>query len=726
MDRILIVSNRLPVSVEAGEKDFELKPSVGGLATGLRSFYRKYDSRWIGWPGVPAEVSRELAGLDDGLMKEGCVPVEMSRELLDGYYYGFANRTVWPLFHYFQQFTEYRWELWEAYVEANRRFAEKVIEQARPGDRIWVHDYHLMLLPRMLRERLSDCSIGFFLHIPFPSFELFRLLPWRDRLMDGLLGADLIGFHSYDYARHFLSSVLRLKGYDRSLNYLYADGRQVKVDVFPIGIDYDRFAGAQEEQETTAFREDVHNRMRGRMMILSLDRLDYTKGITHRLEAFDLFLRENPEYRNRVKLVLLVVPSRTKVPQYNRLKTELDRMVGRINSRYSDVTGGPISYMFRSLPFPELAALYGAADVGLVTPIRDGMNLVAKEYVASQTDDPGIVVLSEMAGAAMELSEAIMVNPNNTPQVAEAIREALEMDPDEKCRRMEAMQERIRRYDVIRWANDFMESLEDVRRQQKEEACMEPDEGQLEDLMETCMESRTRLVLLNYDGTLVPPGRDLEQVRPDGDMLDLLQGLRDAPGCQLVLYSGRSRESMEDLFGEEFSMVAEGGFWVRDPGDRWHMIAPLHDAWKEEVRPLMQFYVDRTPGAFMEEKDFSLVWHYRRTEPALAKVRSRELLLSLYAHTASMELDVVEDRRRVEVRNADINKGRAVTHWLERQRWDLIMAAGDDSTDENVYNALPERAYTFRVGPGPTEARFRMTSVDDMRPLLRSVMDCMS
>jgi trehalose 6-phosphate synthase/phosphatase len=725
MDRILIVSNRLPVSVEVGDEGFDLIPSVGGLATGLRSFYRRYDSRWIGWPGVPSEVSRGLEGLRKGLSEQGCVPVEMSSELLDGYYYGFANRTVWPLFHYFQQFTEYRWDLWEAYVEANRRFADRVAEEARPGDGIWIHDYHLLLLPRMLRERLSDVSIGFFLHIPFPSFELFRLLPWRDRLMDGMLGSDLIGFHSYDYARHFLSSVLRLRGYDRYLSSLDVDGRRVKVDVFPIGIDYEKFAGAQAEQETRAFREDVENRMKGRRLILSVDRLDYTKGITHRLEAFDLFLRDNPEYRSRVKLVLLVVPSRTRVPQYNRLKTELDRMVGRINSRYSDVTGGPISYMFRSLPFPELAALYGAADVGLVTPIRDGMNLVAKEYVASQRENHGMVVLSEMAGAAMELSEAIMVNPNNTPQVAGAIREALEMDPGEKRKRIEAMQERIGRYDVIRWAGDFVDSLEEVRRQQREDACAEPGEEDRSELLRTCRESESRLILLNYDGTLVPPGRDLEQVRPDGDMLELLRRLRDAPGSQLVLYSGRRRESMDDLFGEEFSLVAEAGFWVRDPGGRWHMIAPLHDAWKEEVRPLMQFYVDRTPGAFLQEKDFSLVWHCRRTEPELARVRSRELLLSLYAQTASMELDVLEDRRRVEVRNADINKGRAVAHWLERRRWNLIVAAGDDSTDEPVYNALPERAFTFKVGGGPTEARFRVQDTSEIRRLLGELLDCM-
>ena len=725
MDRMLIVSNRLPVSVDTDGDRYTLEPSVGGLATGLRSFYRSYHSLWVGWSGIPSEVSARLDGLESDLREEGCVPVEMTRELLDGYYYGFSNRTVWPLFHYFQQYTEFRWDLWKAYEEANQRFADRLADIAEPGDRIWIHDYHLMLLPRMLRERLPDCSIGFFLHIPFPSFELFRLLPWRDRIMDGLLGSDLVGFHSYDYARHFLSSVLRLRGYDRSLNTLNVDGRQVRIDVFPIGIDYDKFHAAQEDQTTLAFREDVGNRMKDRKLILSVDRLDYTKGITHRLEAFDHFLREHPEYRSRVKLVLLVVPSRTRVPQYNRLKTELDQMVGRINSRYGDVTGGPISYMFRSLPFPELAALYGAADVGLVTPIRDGMNLVAKEYVASQTRDHGMVVLSEMAGAAMELSEAIIVNPNNTPEVAEAIRRALEMDPGEKRRRIEVMQERIRRYDVTRWARDFVESLEDVRRYHLDAARTGMDDQDRRDLMDTCLESRSRLVLLNYDGTLVPSGRDLEQARPGEGLSDLLLRLDRSAGTTLVLFSNRSRKSMDDLFGDRFNLVAEGGFWMREAEGGWKMTAPLHNAWKEDVRPLIQFYVDRTPGAFLEEKDFSVIWHCRRTEPDLARVRTRELLLSLFAQTASMELDVREGRQLVEVRNADINKGRAIQHWLEKQRWDLIVAAGDDTSDEHVFTALPERAYTFRVGSGPTDARFRLGSESEVRALLEKVAGCL-
>lgn len=724
MSRIIIVSNRLPLSIREDSGKFSMEPSVGGLATGLRSFYKDYDSRWIGWPGIPSEVSRGLDGLEEALLEENCIPVEMPQELLDGYYYGFANRTVWPLFHYFQQFTEYSWKLWKAYREANERFAEAILNVAGPEDRIWIHDYHLMLLPGMLKKELPDTSIGFFLHIPFPSFELFRLLPWRDEIIEGILGSDLVGFHSYDYARHFLSSVLRLKGYDQNLNYVTVHGRQVCVDVFPIGIDYDKFSGAQETPEVLEHAEKLDEQLQGRKMILSVDRLDYTKGILHRLRAFELFLRRNPQMVDKVRLALLVVPSRIKVPQYRNLKTELDELVGRINSDHGDVAGGPIAYMFNSLPFPELAALYGKADVGLVTPIRDGMNLVAKEYVASQQIDHGMLVLSEMAGAAMELSESIVVNPNNTPEVADGILKALTMDPEEKKRRISKMQKRLRRYDVVRWAKDFFERLDDMKENREREASNRLTAEEKRQLSKDWENAGSRLILLNYDGTLVPSGMDLEQIRPDAELSVLLDELSDTRGNRLVIFSGRHRDSLEDLFEDgHYDLVAEGGFWIREPGHCWRMLLPFHGNWKKEILPVMRFYEDRTPGAFIEEKDFSLVFHYRRTEPDLAEVRSRELLLALYAQTASMDLDVIKGRNLIEIRNAEINRGRAVQHWLEKKRWDLILAAGDDEPDESVFKALPERAYTFRVGAGNTEARFRLTSVERMRNLLSELRD---
>lgn len=724
MGRIIIVSNRLPVSVETPEEEFRLKPSVGGLATGLRSFYKDYDSRWIGWSGIPSEISSHLDGLEQSLLNENCIQVEMSKKLLDGYYYGFSNRTVWPLFHYFQQFTEYRWELWDAYREANQRFADVVLEHARPGDSIWIHDYHLMLLPGLLKQKLPDSSIGFFLHIPFPSYELFRLMPWREEIMDGILGADLVGFHSYDYARHFLSSAMRLMGYDRSLDQLDVNGRKVCVDVFPIGIDYEKFSGAQETAEVIEKRSELRDRLRDRKLILSVDRLDYTKGIIQRLEAFELFLKKNPEYRNKVRLVLLVVPSRIKVPQYKRLKLELDRMVGRISSEYSDITGGPIAYLYQSLPFPDLAALYGEAEVGLVTPIRDGMNLVAKEYVACQTRDHGMLVLSEMAGAVMELSESIVVNPNNTPQVADAILEAIEMPREEKQRKIETMQKRLRRYNVERWAEDFVESLDRIRDQQRKDAGLDLTKEGRENLLDSFEKAEKSLILLNYDGTLVPSGRNLEQVRPGPKLESILKKLRTSSGTRLVIFSGRRRESLEDLFGgSEFDMVAEGGFWLHEPGSRWRMIAPLSDQWKEAVRPLMEFYENRTPGAFLEEKGFSLLWHYRKTGPDLAEVRSRSLLQDLYDLTGNMDLEVIKGRKLIEVRNSDVSKGRAAQHWLEQDTWDFMLAAGNDLSDECVYHSLPARAFTIRVGSGPTDADSRIRSPEEMRKLLAQMTE---
>ncbi len=722
MSGILIVSNRLPVRVRTEGGGFELEPSVGGLATGLRPFHRRSGSMWVGWPGIPSEEASGLEGLGARLEVEGCVPVDLPRELVDGYYYGFANRTVWPLFHYFQQYTEFDESQWDSYVEANERFADRIAGLASPGQRVWIHDYHLMLLPGMLKARIPDSTIGFFLHIPFPSFELFRLLPWREELVDGLLGADLIGFHSYDYARHFFSTVLRLSGYERTLDTIEVSGRKVSVDVFPIAIDYERFAGSRTNPEVVRSRRRFETGLEGRRMVLSVDRLDYTKGILQRLEAFERFLEENPRYRSEVCLVLLVVPSRTSVPRYAELKLELDRRVGEINSRFGGVAGGPVSYMYRSLPFEELAALYGAAEVGLVTPVRDGMNLVAKEYVACQGEESGVLVLSEMAGAVMELSEALVVNPNDTGRVSRAILEALEMEPAERRRRMELMQRRLRRYDIRRWAGDFMEELERVRRLQSEETVRTLGPDDREELVRSFEGEGRRLVLLDMDGVLVEGRSRRGELELDRELVELVRALRRRRETYPVLLTARDMDEVDEILGElDADVAAEDGAWIHERGGRWRMLAPVQSDWKESIRPLLEFYEDRTPGAHLEERDFSLTWDFSRVEPVLADVRSRKLLQELYDITAAMDLEVVEAAKALVVRNAGLNKGRAALHWLEKTWWDVVVAIAGASTGEDLLARMPERAFTLRVGAGHTAAAKRIASMPEVRELLREL-----
>ncbi|MCD6099749.1 MAG: bifunctional alpha,alpha-trehalose-phosphate synthase (UDP-forming)/trehalose-phosphatase, partial [Candidatus Marinimicrobia bacterium] len=464
---VVVVSNRLPVVISYKRDKLEIKPSPGGLVTGLNSVRKSRGTLWIGWPGLLGLKGDVKSSVYEILRIKDMVPVFLSREEYNRYYEGFSNKTIWPLFHYFTEYAEYEREYWDAYKRVNSKFAEIIIQNSDADSVIWVHDYHLMLLPGLLREANPDSRIGFFLHIPFPSFEIFRLLPWRDEILKGILGADLIGFHTYDYLRHFLSSVKHILGVEHVFNELIIDDRIVKVDTFPLGIDVDRFVHAESDIFVRKNIEKLEKKYSGRKVIISVDRLDYTKGIIQKLSSFDKFLEEYPEYRGKVVLVLIVVPSRWKVEYYRELKEDIDRYVGKINGKYSSVDWSPIQYFYRMFRQDELMSFYKISDIAIVTPFRDGMNLVAKEFIASTWPKGGVLILSEMAGAAIELSEAIIVNPNNVGEIVAAIKSALEMSPVEAKEKAKVMLGKLKRYDVYRWVGDFLDSLDRVKELQK-------------------------------------------------------------------------------------------------------------------------------------------------------------------------------------------------------------------------------------------------------------------
>jgi len=723
MKRLLIVSNRLPVTIEKKQDTHTYKQSVGGLATAIGSFYQEYESVWVGWPGITSDkLSREdRIPVRERLMEEyKNLPVFLSRKDLEHYYHGFSNNTIWPLFHYFTEYTEYDREEWRYYKKVNQEFFDEVMTIALPDDTIWIQDYHLMLLPGMLRRSLPEASIGFFLHIPFPSYEIFRLLPWREEILEGLMGSDLIGFHTYEYARHFLSSVHRLLGYDHSMSTIHTGGRMVKVDIFPIGIDFNKFntAASQPEvkREITKFKKDIE----GRKVVLSVDRLDYSKGLPLRLEAIDTFLREYPEYRKKIIFIQLIVPSREQVDSYQMLKTRVDNLIGHINGHYGRVGWVPIWYFYRSLPFSKLMALYNLADVALVTPVRDGMNLVAKEYVASKRTGKGMLVLSEMAGAAQELGEAIIVNPNDSEDIVRGLKDALEMPEEEKTDRMRSMQKRIEKYNVVRWAQDFFASLDRIKEHQAEMAMKLLTEKARERLLLRYADAKKRLFLLDYDGTLAPIVDRPERARPSAAILEILSALVSDEKNDLVIISGRDRETLDVWLSDlPISFVAEHGAWIKErPGGEWEMIEPLNDDWKEDIYPIFDSFTDRTPGSLVEEKKFSLVWHYRNVTSELANNRVRELVDELTGLTAKMNLQVLEGKKVVEVKNSGINKGRAAQRWLGTDGYDFVMAAGDDWTDEDLFAVLPEDACSIRVGLVATQAAYNLKRQKDIQELL--------
>jgi trehalose 6-phosphate synthase/phosphatase len=723
MRRLVIVSNRLPVSIERRRGKLVFQPSMGGLATGLGSFYKSYNSLWIGWPGVTVNKKDgdDKEVLTERLRSEfQCQPVFLSQSEVDNYYHGFCNKTIWPLFHYFPQYVSYDEAHYKSYERVNRHFCYAVEAVAQPDDIIWINDYHLMLLPRLLRECMPDATIGFFLHIPFPSYEIFHLLPWRKEILEGLLGADLIGFHTYDYAQYFLDNIRSALGYEHTFGQITGDAHTVKVDVFPMGIDYERYARAPHLPEVQKDAARLRKTIGDAKFILSIDRLDYSKGIPQRLEAFGDFLQKNPEYKEKVSLILVAVPSRTQVEHYKLLKSRVDELIGKINGEHGTIGWIPISYLYRSLRFPTLNALYSIADIALITPLRDGMNLIAKEYLASKTDGKGVLILSEMAGAAKELGEAIIVNPNDREEMVEAIETALAMPEDEQRERNSIMQRRLQRYNVTRWAEDFVDRLLATKDQQREMGARMLTSQARQQLIADYHRSKRRLLLLDYDGTLMPFFARPEGAQPTENLIALLTGLGEDPNNLVVIISGRCRATLESwLGGIDLGLVAEHGAWLKEKD--WELLEPFSNDWKEEIKSILEVHMDRTPGSFIEEKECSLVWHYRKADAALASIRARELKDSLLHLTTNLDLGVLEGNKVMEIKHIGINKGRAAQRWLAKEQWDFILAIGDDVTDEDIFGVLPESAYSLKVGLGPSKARFNIASQHEVRELLHDM-----
>ncbi|MEM6524283.1 MAG: bifunctional alpha,alpha-trehalose-phosphate synthase (UDP-forming)/trehalose-phosphatase [Bacteroidota bacterium] len=723
MGRTIIVSNRLPVKViQQDNGELEYKASEGGLATGLGSVYKQGDNIWVGWPGIYFDSTDQEKEATEKLKTENMKPVSLTEEEIELYYEGFSNETLWPTFHYFNQNALYKKSYWQAYERVNHKFCEEVVASANPDDTIWIHDYQLLLLPGLIREHLPEVSIGFFLHIPFPSFEVFRLLPWRRQLLDGVLGSDLIGFHTYDDMRHFLSAVSRICFISNQHGQLNKDGRTVEVDSFPMGIDYDKYANSSASPETLSREVKYRTSLGGQKLMLSIDRLDYSKGIPARLEIFDLFLEKYPEYVGKVSIMMVVVPSRDTVDQYKDLKEEIDLLVGRINGKYGSVNWTPIHYFYRSFPLNDLSAFYRMADVALVTPMRDGMNLVCKEYVASRLDKRGVLILSEMAGASKELSEAIIVNPNDKHHVRDAIKRALEMTEEEQMRHMEIMQASLKRYNIHHWVNLFMERLRDVFDKQQKMTTKVLDKATQEKLLKDYAKSKNRLLFLDYDGTLSSFTPDPQSAGPDEELYNILQELTTQENTNVVVISGRDKNTLSEWLGaHDLEFVAEHGVWVKKRDEDWKTSDTLDNSWKDDIRPVLDIYVNKTPGSFIEEKDYSLVWHYRKVETGLGELRSREIISHLKYLAVNMNLQVLEGNMVVEIKNLEVNKGKAAGRWINEVKPDFVLALGDDATDEDTFKAMPESAYTVKVGDIHSAARYSIQDPAAVRRLLREL-----
>ena len=723
MGKTIIISNRLPVKIEQENNELVYKASEGGLATGLNSVFKQGNNLWVGWPGLAIEKSQEEE-VHSNLIKQHMKPVFLSSEEIEDFYEGFSNETLWPNFHYFNQYTVYKEELWLAYQRVNQKFAEIVSKELEDDDTVWINDYQLLLLPQLIRAISPNATIGFFLHIPFPSYESFRLLPWRRELLNGMLGADFLGFHTYDDMRHFLSSVNRLAGLGNSNGTIKVKNRLIKADALPMGIDYEKYAASAQDPETLA-REARYRESIGTVkLILSIDRLDYSKGIPQRLRAFELFLSKYPDFKEKVSLFMVVVPSRDSVSKYKQLKEEIDLLVGRINGQFSKLNWTPIHYFYRSFPLPALSAFYRISDVALVSPMRDGMNLVCKEYVASRLDKKGVLILSEMAGASKELSDAIIVNPNDIHQLVEAMHKALTLPEELQIESMTSMQKSLKRYNIHAWVKLFMDELANVKKEQSHLKTRLIDNQLSEEIKHAYKQSKERLIFLDYDGTLVGFNENPDDSKPDQELIEILERLTKDKKNHIVIISGRGRQSLEEWMKPySLDIVAEHGVWIKRMGKPFKTFIKINASWKKETLSLLERYVNRTPGSFVEEKDYSLVWHYRKVETGLGEVRTRELTSHLKYMTANENLEVLEGDMIVEIKNSEINKGKAAQKLMETYpEADFLLALGDDFTDEDTFKAMPEKAYTIKVGTSASEAKFSVNSYKEVRKLFNEII----
>ncbi|TVR00534.1 MAG: bifunctional alpha,alpha-trehalose-phosphate synthase (UDP-forming)/trehalose-phosphatase [Desulfovibrionales bacterium] len=729
--RLVIVSNRLPISLVEQDGKIIAKESVGGLATGLNSYLDTLDRNspfsgdplWVGWPGMYLDDPSRFDFTSRIMGKFRICPVNVTPDQIDSFYLGFCNSTLWPLFHYFPSYVAFDEASWDSYVQVNDIFRQAVESVLEPDDVVWVHDYQIMLLPEMIRARRPDVTSGFFLHIPFPSYEIFRLLPsiWRSRLLQGLLGSDLIGFHTYDYSQHFLSSVSAILGLEHHLGKIMVGDRLVKVDTFPMGIDYHKYAQAARDQRTQDEKQELRESLGSAKIMLSIDRLDYSKGIANRLRGYEAFLERYPQWHERVILMLVVVPSRTGVGKYQEMKKQIDELVGAINGRFGKLSWSPIIYQYTAYPLRELTMLYDISDVALVTPLRDGMNLIAKEYIAAKTDDQGVLVLSETAGAATELGETLIVNPNSLSDIADAIHKALETPSEDQRQIMTLLKNRLERFDVNHWAEDFMNSLLQVKTEQERmESTFISTEAALQ-VVQQCASAQSRLLLLDYDGTLVPFHDAPSMACPSEEIKASLQALTALPNTQVVILSGRDKHNLERCLDSlPVALVAEHGVWVREAGGQWQMIRPLLNDWKDQIRPILERFSSRVPGTFIEDKDFSMAWHYRRADRNLGQQRSRELAETLRGLASNVGIQVQQGPMVVEVRSAGISKAVSALHFSAKQAWDFILAMGDAESDEDMFRTLPDHAVTIRVGHDQSHATYNIRNPRAAGVLLRN------
>ncbi|MGP9539437.1 bifunctional alpha,alpha-trehalose-phosphate synthase (UDP-forming)/trehalose-phosphatase [Brachybacterium sp. AOP43-C2-M15] len=739
---LVVVANRLPVdSRTLPDGATEWVTSPGGLVTAMESVMRTVDSgAWVGWAGSPGEAPSPFDA--DGM---SLYPVKLEAEDVERYYEGFSNATLWPLYHDVIVDPEFHRTWWDSYLATNRRFAEAAAPVAAAGGTIWVHDYQLQLVPQMIRDKRSDVRIGFFNHIPFPSVELFSQLPKRNSILRGLLGSDLVGFQRESDSLNFVSAVRKLLGYHVDGMTISVPGlgaapvREVEVRTFPISIDSAAVSALTEDPEirerAAQLRRDLGDPDK---VVLGVDRLDYTKGIRHRLKAWGELLNDGSIDPHDAVMIQVATPSRERVEAYRQLRDEVELTVGRINGEHAPIGRPAVSYQHHSFDRRDMTALFMAADVVLVTALRDGMNLVAKEYVASRPDLQGVLVLSEFAGAADELRAAVLVNPHDIDELKAAILRALAMTVEEQEDAMRSLRHQVMEHDVQSWAHDFLQHLESTGTPEGEGAPAvrlsgdrPSDADEVREALRSFSEVPRLLVASDFDGVLAPIVEDRDAVEPDAPALAALRELSELPGVAVALVSGRALADLDAHTRMPSSVVLVGSHgaevgalppWMQaEVLDKSALVmSPEKEELLASITATLRKIARAHPGTEVETKPTAAVLHTRSAK-GRGGINATESALE-FARTLP-DVTVTPGKEVVEFAVVRTSKGVAMDALARASAADASLYLGDDVTDESVFAQLGEHDLGFKVGGGDTAAGHRITDTDAVREVLQQLLE---
>lgn len=725
MSRCLLISNRLPLAFN--NKTQEFTPTSGGLVSAIKGLDPSRVGHNFEWMGimtddVEAERVDQLKKISFGDLR--CHPIVVPKNSYDQYYNVYCNNVLWPLFHYERSIVQDDLG-WENYFEINQLVANAIVEEAQDDDLIWVHDFHFLLVPGMVKKLNPKLKIGFFLHIPFPSSEIFREIPQRKEILNSLIQCDLVGFHDLSYLTHFKSSLRRILGE----NIVHLEDRW---GVYPISIDTNHFSALTRQEETKIYLTQYREFKKEMKWVLGVDRLDYIKGLVLKLKAFREFLEQHPDERGKVQLVQVVIPSRTDVPEYMDLKNKMEQLVSSINGEFGTPTYMPIYYLYHSVTEHQLSALYQLSDVMFIGSRRDGMNLVSLEYVVSQNlENAGTLLLSEFTGAHSTLSYAISINPWNIEETAKKLQSALQYPEESRRVEMASMQEFLKNYTSSDWARIFLQDLGKDHLMTEKSTTLN-SHGHFPWMKD--ITGKKTAVFCDFDGTLAPIASHPRAVKISPETSSLLEKISEDDQYDFYIISGRDKDFLHENFvhkGLKIGLIAcHGAYSYSYEEKKWVDLIPYDTTkWKENVLEIFKLYSLRTPESFIEDKGHAITWHYRNSPPEFAEFLANKLYIELEETLSSHPVEVIRGKKVIEVKSLHANKGIFVQQWIQNQdkKPEYIIALGDDTTDEEMFEILQERedvsTFCIKVGKEKSHARYAIKDQHQVNLFLNQLIN---